>query len=392
LKEIKSMARLAIGVAVIAMLSACQNLPVTKVVESESVIAEPEWESSTFKYTPVEKPSSLFSLSLEQQQKFLSYYYAPENQDIAPNFRLADYLNKLLEHFDYAGDTLTASEALSKQSGNCLTLAVLTTALAKLVSLEVYYQQIHTPPLYRRVNGVLTTSTHVRSIVLEPQHEKQDGVIFFRSRAVIDYFPSASNALGEYIGEEAFISMYYQNMAANVMGNKSGDLAYSYLSEAMNLDNTNPETINTLAVLYRKHGLHEHARNLYEFVIDNENKSVHTLTNYAVLLDSVGDKKALSRLGELYLRADDSNPYRWYDLGNVALKKGDYERATIFYRRAVEEGPYLAEGYLGLSKAYYFRDNIERALVMMKKAVSLSYQSNRGLYAAKLEALQRINE
>ena len=392
MKISQSMKRSVIVVAAIALLSACQTTPMTAKVEQPE-IAGPQWESATFRYTPVTQPSSLFSLSQAQQQEFLSYYYAPENQDTSPNFRLADYLNKLVQHFNYVGETFTASEALSKQSGNCLSLAVLTTALARLVGLDVFYQQVHTPPLYRRINGVLTTSTHVRSIVLEPQHEKQDGVIFFRSRAVIDYFPSASNDLGEYITENAFISMYYQNMAAEEVGNKNGSLAYSYLSEAMKLDDTNPETINTLAVLYRKHGLFEKARSLYEFVIENDNKSIHTLTNYAVLLDSVGDKQALDNLGELYLRADDSNPYRWYDLGNDALKKGNYERAEVFFKRAIKEGPYLAEGYLGLSKAHYFNGNIEQALTMMEKAVSFSYLSdNRGLYAAKLEALQRSHE
>jgi tetratricopeptide (TPR) repeat protein len=379
-----------LGAVAIVALTACQSAPPTASLDSEPQVTLPKWENASYRYVPVNEPASLFALSQEQQQEFLSYYYAPENQDVSPNFRLSDYLNKLVEHFSYVGETFTASETLNNQSGNCLSLAVLTTALARLVGLDVYYQQVHTPPIYRRINGILTTSTHVRSVVLEPLPEKKDDVIFFRSRAVIDYFPSASNDIGDYLTEESFISMYYQNMAAEAMGKNESDLAYSLLAEAMQLEPTNAETLNTLAVLYRMDNHLTASRTLYEYAIDIDNKSIHTLSNFAVLLNKVNDTETLKKIGDMYLEADDSNPYRWYDIGNRMLAKGNYERAELFFKRAIDKGPYLSEGYSGLARLYYLKGDLDRAVSTMEKAMSLSFPSdNRELYAAKLEALQR---
>ncbi len=268
-------------------------------------------------------------------------------------------------------------------------LALLTAALAKLVNLELLYQEVHTAPIYKRFEGVMTTSTHVRSIILQPKQPQEKNVIIFRSRAIIDYFPSSSNDKGEYLSEQAFISMYYQNMAADALGKGNNDLAYSYLARAMNIDSANAETINTLAVLYRKDGHVDQARALYEYVIKNDIESVHTLSNFAVLLKKVGDEETLASIGEMYLKAQDSNPYRWYDIGNEYLSRRDFQRAQVFFNRAIERGPYLSEGYFGLAKVHYLEGDLDRAEKMMVKALSLTYPSDdQRLYTAKLEALQ----
>ncbi|BFT31238.1 hypothetical protein D210916BOD24_24140 [Alteromonas sp. D210916BOD_24] len=370
-------------------LMGCQHLP-NQTVIAPQVISEPlQWESHDYQTHVVPLPASLFSLTSAQQDAFLHYYSDPQHVQISPNIRLANYLSNLVSGFSYSGDTYSATEALSNQSGNCLSLAVLTTALAKLVDLDVLYQEVHTAPIYKRFGNLMTTSTHVRSLVLQPKEQQKDNVIIFRSRAVIDYFPSSTNDVGEYLSEQAFISMYYQNMAANALVKDDKDLAYSYLAQAMALDPANAETINTLTVLYRKDGYVNQARALYEYVINNDIESVHTLSNFAVLLKKVGDKETLASIGEMYLNTDDSNPYRWYDIGNEYLDRGDHLRAKVFFKRAVERGPYLSEGYLGLAKVYYLEGNWNKAESMMMKALSLTYPSdNQALYAAKLEAIQ----
>ncbi len=372
-------------------VAACQSTSDKRLVQAEPTTL-PEWQSAEFAALPIETPEMLFNLTAEQKAAFLAYYNDPNNADTSSNFRLYQYLDQLVKNFSYVGDTFTAEEALNKQSGNCLSLAILTTALARLVNLDVYYQTVHTEPLYRRLNDILTTSSHVRSIVLGPKPQKEDGVIIFRSRAVIDYFPSSSNDVGEYVSDVAFISMYYQNKAAIALGEGNNALAYSYLAQAMMIDPTNAQTINTLAVLYRRHGYLDKARALYEFVINNDIESVHTLSNFALLLKKVGDIATLEKIGEMYLRADDSNPYRWYDLGNEYLAREDYKRAETFFKRTVKHGPYLSEGYFGLAKVNFLQGDSEGAEHYLSKALSLTYDNgDHALYTAKLNAIQHAN-
>ncbi|KHT59855.1 hypothetical protein RJ44_06350 [Alteromonas macleodii] len=366
---------------------ACQSTKSSD-AQSKSELAPYNWQISEFALIDVEEPGALFALSEQQKQHFLSYYNSPAKAHISPNFRLAYYLDNLVSNFSYAGDTLKAQDVLNKRYGNCMSLAVLTTALAKLVNLDVVYQQVHTPPLYRRFGNTLTTSTHVRSIILGPEPEKTGDSIVFRGRAIIDYFPSSRNDRGVYISEADFISMYYQNMSAEVMSNNP-DLAYSYLYRAMQLNTANASTLNSLAVLYRSNGYEEEARKLYEFAIENHIQSVHTLSNFAVLLKKIGDVETLLRIGEMYLKTDDDNPYRWIDLGNAFLAKGELSEAEMFFNKAIETGPYLGESYSAMAKTYFLKGEVIKAESMMEKALSLSLPSqNRALYTAKLQAIQ----
>ncbi|CAB9495033.1 tetratricopeptide repeat protein [Alteromonas macleodii] len=366
---------------------ACQSTKNTS-IQSNSELTPFDWQVEEFARVDVEEPASLFALSDQQKQHFLSYYNSPTKAHISPNFRLAYYLNDLVSNFSYAGDTLKAQDVLNKRYGNCMSLALLTTALARLVNLDVVYQQVHTPPLYRRFGKTLTTSTHVRSIILGPEPEKTGDSIVFRGRAVIDYFPSSRDDRGVYISEADFISMYYQNMSAEVMSDDP-NLAYSYLYRAMQLTTTNASTLNSLAVLYRSNGYEKEARKLYEFAIENHIQSVHTLSNFAVLLKKVGDVETLSRIGDMYLKTDDDNPYRWIDLGNAFLAKGKLSKAEMFFNKAIATGPYLGESYSAMAKTYFLQGKVLKAENMMEKALSLSLPSqNRALYTAKLKAIR----
>jgi hypothetical protein len=306
----------AIGFACVALsLSGCQSTS-QQVSSSDDIpsnlSSSLNWQSDKFSQTKVIKPHEILVLTPKQKAEFLSFFNSDEQQDVSPNFRISNFLEKWATDFSYAGDTFTATEAFEKRSGNCLTLAILTTALANVVGLDVYYKKVFTPPIYRRHNHVLTTSAHVKTIVLGPEaEEKKLGVIFFRSRTVIDYFPSSLNDTGEYVAFNDFISMYYQNKAAKAMAVNNSSLVYSLLSRAMRQTPLNSETLNALAVFYRQNMLYKKARDIYEFAIENNVESIHTLSNYAVLLSEVGDSATLAKIGSKLLDVEESNPYQW---------------------------------------------------------------------------------
>lgn len=89
---------------------------------------------------------------------------------------------------------------------------------------------------------------------------------------------------------------------------------------------------------------------------------------------------------------EESNPYQWYDQGVKYLNQGETRRAVALFNKSVKTGPYLSEGYMGLAKAYFLLGDKERAESKLKKAKELAFgEKERGLYAAKLDALQRVN-
>lgn len=74
-------------------------------------------------------PEEIHQLSPEQTRDFLNYMQSPANAHLEKPDRLAKYLRKLIDGFEYGSITWDASGTLAHNSGNCMSLSVLTTAL-----------------------------------------------------------------------------------------------------------------------------------------------------------------------------------------------------------------------------------------------------------------------
>ncbi|GAB2684324.1 tetratricopeptide repeat protein [Aliiglaciecola aliphaticivorans] len=384
----------AIGlVTMLAGLGACQTSnPNTPVVSSQHESLSQvslNWRSSLFRPREVASVDDIFQLTVKQQNDFKTYYFAERNAHIEGHERLYNYLEMILYGFDYKGDTYKASDALSKHSGNCLSLAIVTTALANLVDLDVRYQRVNTAPIYQRFHNVMTLSSHVRSHVFAPETPlKKNEIVVARKKMIIDYFPEKGNVRGDFLNKSQFLSMYYQNLAGDSLVAKDYDLTYALLAKAMEISSEDPETLNTLAVLYKKLGDLAKAEQIYDYSLNNTSGSVNILSNYAMLLTEQNRQEELSTLQEKLMSIEDDNPYRWYDIANQHFDKEELFKALRYFKRSIKTAPYLHEGYFGLAKTYYQLGRVKSAKQNMDKAVELAFTpKDKVLYQAKLKVL-----
>lgn len=372
-------------------LIGCQNIEkqVAQTVQSSSSNVVPNWQIKEFIVQNVPNEDDIFALSEIQKRDFLDFYLAPENQEIKGHRRLYNYLESILDGFDYRGDTFGAREALQKHRGNCLSLAIVTTALAKLVDIDVKYQRVNTAPIYQRFHNVMTLSSHVRTHVYAPKEKRKPGkIVIVRSKLVIDYFPESSNVSGDFVEYEDFISMYYQNLAGDALVQKDYQLAYSLLAKGMEIDSKNPETINTLAVLHKELKNPIQTEHLYQYAMQHTLGSVNVLSNYALLLERQERDTELEALELQMASVTDDNPYRWYDIANRQFSKQKYAIALKYFKRSIEVAPYLHEGYFGLAKTYHHIGLTEQAIAAMEKAAELAFTPNdEFVYQAKLRVL-----
>ena len=89
------------------------------------------FESDLFGEAPeIIDVDDIYLLTETQQKDFLVYFDHPSMRNIPEHQRVFDYLETITMNFGYHGETYSAQEALSNSSGNCLSLAILTTALA----------------------------------------------------------------------------------------------------------------------------------------------------------------------------------------------------------------------------------------------------------------------
>ena len=379
------MIKLLLGLSLGFLLLGCA----TQAVVTQVKPPLPSLKTSLFTPLPVPALRDVFAVSKAQKEAFLSYYNSPKNQLIPPNVRLFEYLEDYVDGFNFHGVTLTASEALEQKTGNCLTLAIVTKALADLVGLETAFQRVNSAPVYARYADVMTLSSHVRTYVYEPNVvENPELIVVRRASVIIDYFPTSSDVSGYMVAQQDFIAMYYQNLAAEALITKQYDYAYSLLKQGIVLNHSNPDTLNTLAVLFTKLAEHTQAETLYLYMLDNDYATANVIANYSSLLQTQGRIKEAKIYAQRIDKIEDDNPYRWIDMADKAFNTGDYALAERYYKKANQLAPYVHESQFGLAKAYYQLGKFNSAKAALNHAIEISYRAdNKQLYQAKLQTL-----
>ncbi|MCC2605426.1 tetratricopeptide repeat protein [Planctobacterium marinum] len=332
----------------------------------------------------------LFQLTDTQIAEFRAWYDAPHRADIEPHERLYNYLESYTYGFDYRGNTYTASEAMTEKAGNCLSLAMMTTALARVAGIETGFQMVNATPVFKQKNNVLLLSYHVRTYLYDPNWQPKQGVLtLIRPRLVVDYFPNRYDVPGDAVSEALFMSMYYRNLAADALLENDTRNAFWLTRKALELAPEDAENINLMAIIYRRLAMPELSEQYYQYGMAVAQNNTNMLSNYAILLESQNRTRDAEKIRQRLLDFPDNNPYAWIKLGHEAYQEENHSRAINYYKKAMALAPYLDEIYFGLAKSLYRRGEYAKAAQAMRVAAEKSWeQSERNLYYAKLSALQ----
>ncbi|TQV89668.1 tetratricopeptide repeat protein [Aliikangiella coralliicola] len=377
------------------ILSACTSTQPAKtpVIIAKLPQPKPWMNSEHFGERPkIISPAEVSRLSIEQQSEFLAYFRSHEEQDTRANKVIGDYLKQHLSDFNYYSDTLTAQNSLIEQQGNCLSLAILTKALADLVNVEVKYQLVQTTPVYQKEGNVILSSQHVRTKLLDPKIAREKGeIVLLRGGVYIDYFPTLGSRALRSVDEAEFYSMYYRNKAAEALINKNNVLAYWLLRQSLSLKPSDAHAINMMAVVYSNTGQLDTAAELYRYGIENSENKLDLLSNYHTLLKKTGQIEEAAKIAKILDQYDDPNPFKWVRLANTAYNARNYSRAIYYYKKASRAAPYLHEPYAGIARSNFQMGRLTSAQQAMEKALQNTHKHNtKKLYQAKYEMLSQL--
>lgn len=342
-----------------------------------------------------EKPTipsieSILTLSDPYRSAFLNYYNDPATASIKPNLRVYRFLENQLDKFDYLGDTLSAQSSLERGGGNCITLAILTTAYANLVGLELSYRESQSVPIFNRQGGFETLSTHVTSRIYDPTFvPKEDAIYLERPSIEIDYFPSRGDWRGKKISNNRFLSMYYRNIATELLQSNEIKKAGWWIHEAYMLAPNDTSNLNTLAVIYRHLDEPSIAEKIYKLAMEINGNDIHIIHNYRVLLIGQNRLDDAKKLEDKLLTLDDPSPFRWYEVATDAFNAGNYTRAYRFFDRVIEKAPYLHFGYAGKARTAMALNRSVEAEKLLQMALDRAWDDgSEQLYRAKLSILE----
>lgn len=337
--------------------------------------------------------NQVFSLLPKQKAQFHQYFYAEQHQNIAAHERLYQYLLTVSSGFDYQGANLTASQALQQKQGNCITLAVLTKALADSVGLKTSFQRVVSAPVFGVEDNWFISSDHVRTFVYDEVLKKRAvNVVTAASYLVVDYFPTSGDIIGERISEEQFQSMFYRNLGADALLDGEYEIALAYLTKAIEIAPDYAAAINLVALVHSRMQQPELARLWYEYGLDIAGDTPVLLSNYAILQQRTGEHHSAQLLQQRLQQLSDPDPFALYQLAKYASQQQQHVRAIRLYQRLVDQAPYVATFHFELARAYYSMGQKASAREALQQAAKLNKPgADENRYHAKLEALKRNN-
>jgi tetratricopeptide (TPR) repeat protein len=285
--------------------------------------------------------------------------------------------------------TRTASEAFAARRGNCLSLVLLTGALARGLGLDVTYQSVETEESWSRAGDLYFMSGHV-NVVLGQRLAQVSRSLDYESLKVVDFLPPKDQG-GRHvhaISERTVLAMFMNNRAAESLVADRVDDAYWYAREAIRLDPRLLIAYNTLGVIY----LHRHdavrGERVLRRVADIDPDNPRVLGNLAQAVREQGRIDEAKVIEARLARLEPVPPFLYFVQGQLAMSHGDYEGARQLFLKELAREPDYHEFHFWLAQAELRLGDYADARAHLAIAMANSTRrTDHDLYAAKLDRL-----
>jgi Tfp pilus assembly protein PilF len=280
--------------------------------------------------------------------------------------------------------TYTASEAFAARSGNCLSLVLMTAALARELGLEVRYQSIDTWKSWSRDDSLKYLNSHVNIVLLVPRGPGIDEM-------VIDFMPIRSGQLrrSRVLPEATIVAMYMNNRAVELLAEGKPDRAYWWARSAIRQDAHYLDAVNTLAVIYHARGLLADSERALRWVLAQEPDNIVALDNLAIALRAQGRMDEAEAVAKRMAELQPIAPFHYYDLGEAALRQGRYLDAKELFLKEMRRDARYDKFHASLALAHYALGELAKAQAQMAIALDNSTTAaDRETYGRMLKRLR----
>ncbi len=367
------------------ILSACTAVPFAERADHlfrDALFAAPSEHISA---------AEVFAIS-DAMKHYLHVEIAEQLRVKGPQQGLIDALyskNQLKVEYD-STQTRNAAQTFDERAGNCLSLVIMTSALAKELGLPVRYQSVFVDESWSRAGGLHFSAGHVNLTVGRRNHEVKrrvdDNVML-----TIDFNPPQENRSHHTwaITEATVLAMYMNNRGAEALARGQLDNAYWWAREAIQQEPTFSTAYNTLGVIYRRHGNLAEAESALRRALEREPLNTQAMSNLAMVLNDLGRMVESKEITAKLEQRQPFAPFHFFNLGQAAMRAGDYKAARDMFAKEIDRDAYNHEFHFWLASAYYRLGDINQSRKHL--AIAMDYSPTRkdhDLYAAKLDRLR----
>jgi tetratricopeptide (TPR) repeat protein len=292
---------------------------------------------------------------------------------------------------DYDAEyTRTAAQAFEARQGNCLSLAIVTGAMAKEMGLDVRYQAVHTSEHWERDGDLLELVGHVNvSVGLPVPKSRSWG--FNNDRWTVDFLsPAQMRGLQtQPITESRVTAMFMNNRAAEALAQKRTDDAYWWLRAGVAADPSFAVLYNTLGVTYLRKGLLAQAESALRFALTRDPDSGETWNNLALVMRRDGRTEQALAIEREHPRSRAASLAADIDGAMRANEAGHYDHALELLDHALRTASDNHQIHYLLAMTYLNMGDRRRAMEHLHEAQDYSTTARqRSVYASKIELLK----
>jgi len=371
----------------IVLLCGCASTSKLMIASNDALFSDNDF----IKPLDFPRPEHVFRLT-DKQQQWLNEMIVERHNELPTNQIIEKILRRDFSSFDYDNSfTRTATQTLETGQGNCLSMVIMTAAIAKHFNIPFHVQDVKTIPVWDRGGGLYLLNGHV-NIALRTSPRKLNSYQFLKSPYVtLDFVSQAQRRKlsKKVISERDLIALYYINLSADALVIKQYDRAYWLLRQAIAHAPSNSAAWNTLAVLYRRNDMVGLAEDVYKYAMNIDRQDMNIVSNYALLLEQQGRYQELFEYQRQVDLAQLRNPYRYFDLAELAYEEKQYSKALTYYKKAIKRAPMVDAFHFGMYRTYLSMGKKKAAIAALTVAQKHSADyKDRKRYNAKLALLE----
>jgi tetratricopeptide (TPR) repeat protein len=234
--------------------------------------------------------------------------------------------------------TGTAREVFESGRFNCLGLSHLMVGLGRELGVETYYVRVTEYRTYHRRDELLLVSTHVAAAWGPSTHVQ-----------LVDMEPvtDRDRRMADPIPDSEALALHHTNRGAESLMRRDPERAMLWLDRALAIQPV-PEAFVNRGVALGWLGDLAGAAASYERALELDPDSLSAWRNLAEVRSALGERDVGRAMMEELDRRDNTNPYTWLALGDLALQGGDLGDARRMYAHA----RYLSRGNPDVLRAF----------------------------------------
>ncbi len=272
--------------------------------------------------------------------------------------------------------TRTAVETFQSRRGNCLSFVNLFVGLARANDLNPFYVEVTDYQRWSHQGGMVVSQGHIVAGMYLDGELKTYDFLPYRPKAYRKFHP---------IDDLQAAAHYYNNLGAEAFLDGNLQEARRMVETAAAIAPDFSKALNNLGVIRARTGDGKGAEEAYRQALTAEPDNSIVMTNMARLLQQAGRSDEAEQMLASVEANNTTNPYFFVYESDVALARGDQQKALEYMSKALSLDSESADVHVGLVKVYLALGDTDKARHHLARALALDATNAEALrYAAML--------